>query len=89
VDFDTWFVDALMQAAAEKAFQDYMVHTLVLPAIPFGPTPEHKGYGSGYVHIPKDLHEALGGRAARLRPHRAHRDLQAQPAIRSACRSPA
>ena len=59
VDFDTWFVEALMLAAAEKALRDYGVRALVLPALPFGPTPEHRGYGSGYIHIPKDLHEAF------------------------------
>ena len=59
VDFDTGFVEALVLAAAEKALCDYGVRALVLPAIPFGPTPEHKGYGSGYIHIPRDIHEAF------------------------------
>ena len=29
-----------------------------LPAMPFGPTPEHRGFGSGYVNIPHVVHEA-------------------------------
>jgi creatinine amidohydrolase len=27
--------------------------------MPFGPTPEHRNYGSGYIDIPKELHESL------------------------------
>jgi len=59
VDFDTWLAETLMLAATEKASREYGVHALVLPAIPFGPTPEHKGYGSGYIDIPKDVHQAF------------------------------
>jgi creatinine amidohydrolase len=59
VDFDTWFAEQVCLAASEKAENDYGVHSLVLPAMPFGPTPEHKNYGSGYIDVPKDLHEAL------------------------------
>jgi creatinine amidohydrolase len=35
------------------------VRALVLPALPFGPTPEHRAYGSGYVHLPRALHDAV------------------------------
>jgi creatinine amidohydrolase len=59
VDFDTWFAEKVCLAASEKAARDSGVRSLVLPAMPFGPTPEHKNYGSGYIDIPKDLHEAL------------------------------
>jgi creatinine amidohydrolase len=59
VDFDTWFVEAVALAAAERAAREYGVHTVVLPALPFGPTPEHRGFGSGYVDIPVDLHDEL------------------------------
>ena len=59
VDFDTWFVEQVCMNASEKAERDFKVHSLVLPAIPFGPTPEHKNYGSGYVDIPKELHESF------------------------------
>ena len=59
VDFDTWFVEQVTLAASEKAERDLGVHSLVLPAMPFGPTAEHRNYGSGYIHIPQEQHEAL------------------------------
>jgi creatinine amidohydrolase len=59
VDFDTWFVEALMVAAAERAFEKYEVSCLVLPVMPFGPTLEHRGYGAGYIHVPAELHGRL------------------------------
>ncbi len=59
VDFDTWFAETLMVAAAEKAAQDYAVQALVLPAMPFGPTPEHRQFGSGFIDLPFALHNAL------------------------------
>jgi hypothetical protein len=30
-----------------------------LPALPFGPTPEHRNVGSGYIHLPQALHEGV------------------------------
>jgi creatinine amidohydrolase len=27
--------------------------------MPFGPTPEHRSYGSGYIHLPQAIHEAV------------------------------
>ncbi len=59
VDFDTWFAETLMVAAAEKAAQEYAVQALVLPAMPFGPTPEHRHFGSGFIDLPLALHHAL------------------------------
>jgi creatinine amidohydrolase len=59
VDFDTWLVEQVTLAGSRRAVERYDVHSLVLPAIPFGPTPEHRNYGSGYIDIPKELHEAL------------------------------
>jgi creatinine amidohydrolase len=59
VDFDTWFAEEVCLAASEKLREDYAINSLVLPAMPFGPTPEHRNYGSGYIDIPKDLHESL------------------------------
>ena len=47
VDYDTWFVEQVTLAASEKAQRDFGVLSLVLPAMPFGPTPEHRNYGSG------------------------------------------
>lgn len=59
VDFDTWFAESLMVAAAEKAAQEHAVQALVLPAMPFGPTPEHRHFGSGFIDLPLALHHAL------------------------------
>jgi len=59
VGFDTWFAESLMVAAAAKAAQDHAVQALVLPAMPFGPTPEHRNFGSGLIDLPLTLHNAL------------------------------
>jgi creatinine amidohydrolase len=59
VDFDTWFAEQVCVAASEKAENDFGMCSLVLPVMPFGHTPEHRNYGSGYIDLPKDLHEAL------------------------------
>lgn len=59
VDFDTWFAEQLMSAAADRARQIYSVDALVLPALPFVPTPEHRNYGSGYIDIPVDIHHSM------------------------------
>lgn len=56
VDFDTWFAVQLCEAASERASRRFRVNSLVLPAIPFGPTPEHRNYGAGYIDIPRKLH---------------------------------
>jgi len=37
VDFDTWFAETLMVAAAEKTAQDRVAQVLVLPAMPLAP----------------------------------------------------
>ena len=59
VDFDTWFAERLCLAASQRAAGKFRVQSLVLPAIPFGPTPEHRNYGAGYVDIPSKLHSDL------------------------------
>ena len=59
VDFDTWFAETLMVAAAEKVAQDAGIQAVVLPTIPFGPTPEHRNFGSGFIDVPVNLHDAL------------------------------
>jgi creatinine amidohydrolase len=59
VDYDTWFVEELSLAASEYAAREYGVDSLVLPVIPFGPTPEHRGFGSGYIHLPQSVHELV------------------------------
>lgn len=59
VDFDTWIVEAISIAAAEYAATHFGVHALVLPTLPFGPTPEHRNFGSGYIDIPEELHNNM------------------------------
>jgi creatinine amidohydrolase len=59
VDWDTWFAEALCIAGAERARDAHRIDALVLPALPFGPTPEHRGYGSGYIDVPQDVHERV------------------------------
>jgi creatinine amidohydrolase len=58
VDFDTWFAETLLLAASEAA-QRHGVASLVLPALPFGPTPEHRSFGAGYVDLPPATHDAV------------------------------
>ena len=59
VDFDTWFVQQVTEAASERAAKKFGVQSLVLPAVPFGPTPEHRNFGSGYIDLPRDIHESM------------------------------
>ena len=59
VDFDTWFAEQVCNAASDIAIRDHAVQSLVLPAIPFGPTPEHRNYGAGYIDLPVDLHNSI------------------------------
>jgi len=57
VDFDTWFAAELCETVAER-LESRGVVALVLPTMPFGPTPEHRGYG-GYVNLRQDTFERL------------------------------
>lgn len=59
VDFDMWFVQTLAEAAADLAAHEHSINALVLPAVPFGPTSEHRNFHSGFVHLPAKLHHAL------------------------------
>lgn len=59
VDFDTWLAETICLAASEVAADKYGVNSMVLPALPFGPTPEHRNYGSGYIHLDQSLHEKV------------------------------
>ena len=59
VDFDTWLADNLCISASALAAERFNVDSLVLPAMPFGPTPEHLGFGSGYINISQELHESI------------------------------
>jgi creatinine amidohydrolase len=58
VDFDSWFAEELTVSAASVL--DQRGHrTLVLPVMPFGPTPEHRSFGAGYVNLPASVHAAV------------------------------
>lgn len=59
VDFDTWFVEQLCLSASERALKDFGVGSVVIPALPFGPTPEHRNFGSGFIDLPQELHEKV------------------------------
>src|SRR5205814_988820 len=47
-------VEAAEQAAPQR-------NVVVLPAIPFGPTPEHRGFGAGFIDIPVAVFDAFVG----------------------------
>ncbi len=59
VGFDTWFAEQLMQTAADRARTEHGVSALVLPALPFGPTSEHRNFGAGYIDIPREVHQQM------------------------------
>jgi len=61
VSFDSWLVETIARAAADEAARSYGTCVLVLPTLPFGPTPEHRGFGSGFIDMPRDLQEAIVG----------------------------
>jgi len=61
VSFDSWLVETIARAAADEAARSYGTCVLVLPTLPFGPTPEHRGLGSGFIEMPRDLQEAIVG----------------------------
>ena len=56
VGFDSWFAEEISVAAAEHVEG---VRVLVLPALPFGPTPEHRGFGHGFIDLPVNVQEAV------------------------------
>jgi len=58
VGFDSWFAQELVEAAADRVEPDG-IQVVVLPALPFGPTPEHRGFGAGYVDLEPSLHDAV------------------------------
>jgi creatinine amidohydrolase len=57
VDFDTWCAYQVCLVASDCAWREYSISSLVLPALPFGPTPEHRNFGSGFIDLPQALHE--------------------------------
>ena len=59
VDFDTWFAETLMVESVIKAMDNYNFKGIVIPTLPFGPTPEHKNYLHGYIHLPQEIFEQV------------------------------
>ncbi|TAK55858.1 MAG: creatininase family protein [Dehalococcoidia bacterium] len=59
VGFDTMMVEAMAVAIAELVESVQRRSVLVLPTLPFGPTPEHAGFGAGYVNLRQPTHEAI------------------------------
>jgi creatinine amidohydrolase len=58
VDFDTRMVEALCEGIAQR-LDARGTPVLVMPTLPFGPTPEHAGFGHGYVNLRQETHEAV------------------------------
>jgi creatinine amidohydrolase len=57
-DFDTWMITRLCGDIADMLEGERGQLILVLPTLPFGPTPEHVGFGFGYVNLRQTTHEA-------------------------------
>ncbi len=59
VDFDSWMIDRICQDVAERFQTQSRRKILVMPTLPFGPTPEHTGFKSGFVNLRQSTHEAI------------------------------
>ncbi len=59
VDLDTFWVSQAAEGISEAAEHTHGIGSLVAPTLPFGPTPAHVGYGSGYINLPQELHEQV------------------------------
>ena len=59
VDFDALMITRLCEDIASRLEEGHGVRTLVMPTLPFGPTPEHAGFGHGYVNLRQSTHEAV------------------------------
>jgi creatinine amidohydrolase len=59
VGFDTWFAEELCVAAADVAHDEFGIDAIVLPVLPFGPTPEHRRFGVRFVDLPEAVHDAV------------------------------
>lgn len=58
-DFDTWMITRLCEDIAAELKRHHNVIVLVMPTLPYGPTPEHTGFGFGYVNLRQATHEAV------------------------------
>ena len=59
VNFDAWMVERLCDGVAERLEREQGLLVLTMPTLPFGPTPEHTGFGHGYVNLRQSTHEAV------------------------------
>jgi creatinine amidohydrolase len=58
VGFDSMFAEAVCVAAADHVTADG-VTAIVTPTLPFGPTPEHRSFGAGFIDLPRDVQDAV------------------------------
>lgn len=59
VDNDTYWITQVAEAVALAAQELDGILSLVVPTLPFGPTPEHRNYGSGFIDLPQEVHEQV------------------------------
>jgi creatinine amidohydrolase len=59
VDFDSFWITQVAEGISLAAQELDGILSLVAPTLPFGPTPEHRGFGSGYIDLPQELHEQV------------------------------
>jgi creatinine amidohydrolase len=58
VDFDALMITRLCEDIA-ASLEKVKVTTLVMPTLPFGPTPAHAGFKHGYINLRQSTHEAI------------------------------
>src|SRR5262245_9413543 len=59
VNFDSLMIERLCDGIAARLQERDGVTVLVMPALPFGPTPEHTGFGHGFINLRQSTHEAV------------------------------
>ncbi|NLV74005.1 MAG: creatininase family protein [Chloroflexi bacterium] len=59
VDYDTFWISSVAETLSEAAQEREGLLSLVVPTMPFGPTPEHRNYGTGFIDLPQELYEQL------------------------------
>ncbi|MCE5258807.1 MAG: creatininase family protein [Chloroflexi bacterium] len=59
VDNDTYWITQVAEGISLAAQELDGILSLVLPTLPFGPTPEHRNYGSGFIDLPQELHQQV------------------------------
>jgi creatinine amidohydrolase len=59
VDFDSRMITKLCDDVAAALEERHGLSVVVMPTLPFGPTPEHAGFSHGYVNLRQATHEAV------------------------------